>query len=50
MATRFGLHGIPAFFVFAGTRKLGRITAWPGVDAFAEAIEAQLAVRAAARG
>ena len=27
MATRFGLHGIPAFFVFAGARKLGRITA-----------------------
>jgi hypothetical protein len=50
MATRFGLHGIPAFFVFAGTRKLGRITAWPGIDAFAEAIEVQLAARAAARG
>ena len=50
MGTRFGLHGIPAFFVFAGARKLGRITAWPGADAFAAAIEAQLATQAAARG
>jgi hypothetical protein len=43
MATRFGLHGIPAFFVFAGSRKLGRITSWPGADAFVRAIETQLA-------
>ncbi|MHA6204074.1 thioredoxin family protein [Dyella soli] len=43
MATRFGLHGIPAFFVFAGQRKLGRITSWPGAQPFVEAIERQLA-------
>ena len=43
LATRFGLHGIPAFFVFRGTRKLGRITPWPGPDAFVEAIETQIA-------
>lgn len=43
MATRFGLHGIPAFFVFRGERKLGRITAWPGVQAFVEAIGKQIA-------
>jgi hypothetical protein len=43
MATRFGLHGIPAFFVFRGERKLGRITAWPGVQAFVNAIESQIA-------
>lgn len=42
MATRFGLHGIPAFFVFAGTRKLGRITSWPGPQAFIDAVEKQL--------
>jgi hypothetical protein len=47
MAERFGLHGIPAFFVFAGSRKLGRITSWPGTDAFVEAIERQLAVATA---
>ena len=38
MATRFGLHGIPAFFVFRGRRKLGRISPWPGTDAFTAAI------------
>jgi len=42
MATRFGLHGIPMFFVFDGTRKLGRITSWPGLQAFVDAIEKQL--------
>lgn len=50
MATRFGLHGIPAFFVFAGARKLGRITAWPGADAFVRAIDTQLAQLAPAQG
>jgi hypothetical protein len=43
LGTRFGLHGIPAFLVFRGTRKLGRITPWPGPDAFAAAIEQQIA-------
>jgi predicted DsbA family dithiol-disulfide isomerase len=46
MATRFGLHGIPVFFVFRGTRKLGRITGWPGRQAFVDAIEKQLAEQA----
>ncbi len=39
MATRFGLHGVPTFFVFRQARKLGRITEWPGADAFVDAIE-----------
>lgn len=39
MATRFGLHGIPAFFVFRGTTRLGRISQWPGTQAFVAAIE-----------
>jgi hypothetical protein len=39
MAVRFGLHGIPTFLVFRGARKLGRITPWPGTDAFVAAIE-----------
>lgn len=38
MATRFGLHGIPTFFVFARGKRLGRITGWPGTDAFCIAI------------
>lgn len=43
IATRFGVHGIPTFFVFKGTKKLGRITSWPGADAFVAAIDRQLA-------
>lgn len=43
LGTRFGLHGIPTFLVFRGTHKLGRITSWPGSDAFIAAIEQQIA-------
>jgi hypothetical protein len=39
MGTRFGLHGIPAFMVFRGRTKLGRISQWPGTDAFVDAID-----------
>ncbi|CAN5457548.1 thioredoxin family protein [soil metagenome] len=39
MRDRFALHGVPAFFFFHGGRKLGRITGWPGIAAFCEAIE-----------
>lgn len=39
MGTRFGLHGIPAFFVFRGAKRLGRISQWPGTAAFVTAIE-----------
>lgn len=39
MAVRFGLHGIPTFMVFRGRHKLGRITPWPGTEAFTAAIE-----------
>ncbi|WP_139224907.1 thioredoxin family protein [Dokdonella immobilis] len=52
MATRFGLHGVPTFFVFHHARRLGRITEWPGADAFVGAIEhqrARLIAAAAAR-
>lgn len=42
LGTHFGLHGIPAFMVFHSTRKLGRITPWPGADAFVVAIEQQI--------
>ena len=39
IAIRFGLHGIPAFLVFRGARTIGRISQWPGRDAFVAAIE-----------
>lgn len=38
MATRFGLHGIPTFLVFRDGKRLGRITSWPGIEAFGRAI------------
>lgn len=44
MGTRFGLHGIPAFIVFHRTRKIGRITAWPGTDAFVATVDRQIAL------
>jgi len=43
MATRFGLHGIPTFFVFRDGKRLGRITSWPGIEAFRTAIDGILA-------
>jgi thiol-disulfide isomerase/thioredoxin len=47
MATRFGLHGIPAFFLFHKGRKLGRITSWPGTDAFVDAVNKQIGLTGA---
>jgi thioredoxin-related protein len=47
MATRFGLHGIPAFFLFHRGKKLGRITPWPGTERFVEAVRHQVAVTGA---
>jgi hypothetical protein len=44
LATRFGLHGIPAFIVFRGAGKIGRITEWPGAQLFVSAIENQIAM------
>jgi hypothetical protein len=41
LGTRFGLHGIPTFIVFRGSRRIGRITPWPGTEAFVAAIEGQ---------
>ena len=46
MATRFGLYGVPAFFVFRGERKMGRIGKWPGTQAFVQAIENQIVLAA----
>lgn len=43
MATRFGLHGIPAFLVFSRGRRLGKISPFPGPEPFVAAIERQIA-------
>ncbi|MFC0408144.1 thioredoxin family protein [Roseomonas elaeocarpi] len=42
IATRFGLHGIPAFLLFSGHRVLGRITGWPGGESFGRIVAHQL--------
>ncbi len=47
LARRFSLHGVPAFFFFHRTRKLGRITGWPGWRTFVAAVQ-QLQRRIAA--
>lgn len=39
LANRFGLHGIPVFLVYRGSKKLGKISPFPGWSAFSEAIE-----------
>lgn len=38
LGTRFGLFGIPTFLFFYQGKKLGRISPFPGVQAFFEAI------------
>jgi thiol-disulfide isomerase/thioredoxin len=38
LGTRFGLHGIPAFFFFKESRKLGKISPFPGMDPFMSAL------------
>lgn len=38
MATKFGIHGIPTFFFFYRGKKLGRISPFPGWEAFSEAL------------
>ena len=43
LGVRFGLHGVPTFLVFRGTRRLGRISPWPGREPFLAAIAQQLA-------
>jgi thiol-disulfide isomerase/thioredoxin len=50
MATRFGLHGIPTFMLFRGKVRLGRISPWPGADAFCAAIARQISALDGAPG
>ena len=38
VSTRFGLHGIPVFLFFNGSKNLGRITSYPGFEAFYEVL------------
>jgi thioredoxin-like negative regulator of GroEL len=38
LGTRFGLHGIPTFLFFKNGKKLGRISPFPGIEPFLEAL------------
>jgi thioredoxin-like negative regulator of GroEL len=38
LGTRFGLHGVPTFFFFHNGKRLGRISPYPGIDPFMEAL------------
>ena len=49
LGQRFALHGVPAFFFFHRSRRLGRITGWQGWPAF-ESVVQELRRRTAAAG
>ena len=38
LGRRFSLHGVPTFYFFHKGKKLGRITSWPGLPQFKQAI------------
>lgn len=38
LGTRFGLHGIPTFLFFFKAKRLGKISPFPGTEAFFEAL------------
>lgn len=38
LGRRFGLHGVPAFFLFRHGKRLGKVTGWPGLGQFSAAI------------
>lgn len=38
LGTRFGLHGIPTFLFFKNGKRLGRISPFPGMEQFLEAL------------
>ncbi len=39
LSSRFGLHGIPVFLVYKGRKSIGRITSFPGIQPFIEALK-----------
>lgn len=39
LGTRFGLFGIPTFLFFFQGKKLGKITPFPGIEPFLEALQ-----------
>jgi thioredoxin-like negative regulator of GroEL len=39
LGTRFGLHGVPTFLFFYKGKKQGRISPFPGIDPFMDAVK-----------
>jgi len=39
LGQRFGLHGIPAFVFYRSGKRLGRISGWPGLPQFSQAVQ-----------
>lgn len=39
ISTRFSLHGIPVFFLYEGSKKLGKITSYPGFEPFIDVVK-----------
>ena len=39
LGTRFGLYGVPVFIFFKAGKSLGRITTFPGIEPFLEAVD-----------
>ncbi|HWP17652.1 MAG TPA: thioredoxin family protein [Burkholderiaceae bacterium] len=39
MRRRFSLHGVPTFYFFHRGKRLGRITSWPGLPQFLQAVQ-----------
>lgn len=38
LGRRFSLHGVPTFVLFRAGKRLGRITGWPGLPRYLDAI------------
>ena len=38
LGRRFSLHGVPTFVLFRASKRLGRITGWPGLPQFTAAV------------
>lgn len=41
LGRRFGLHGVPTFVLYRSGKRLGRITGWPGLAQFTDAVRRQ---------
>ena len=38
VSNKFSLHGIPVFFLYQDSKRLGKITSYPGYEKFAEVL------------